>query len=253
MRVLSDIRLALAFLTRLPVSVSKDIPETGALARSMWAFPLVGVVTGGIGGAIFMAATWAHLPHAIASVLALAAMIATTGALHEDGLADMADASGGATRERKLEIMKDSRIGTYGVVALLLALLLKAIILPAFASGTDTLALLLLLVSSAAVSRAAIVAASYALPSVRANGLSASAGRPTLSVLVLAIALALIIAFLALPFPAFAAGVFGSIIGASAVMALARQQIGGQTGDVLGACQQIAEIGFLLGALIAVS
>lgn len=253
MRALNDIRLALAFLTRLHISIGNDMPASGALARSMWAFPLVGVVTGGIGGGIFMAATWAHLPFSVASVLALAAIIATTGALHEDGLADMADASGGATRERKLEIMKDSCIGTYGVVALILVLLLKALTLSAFGGMTDGLALLLLLISSGAISRAAIVVASYALPSARSNGLSDSAGRPTLNVLTITVALALLIAFLALPLSTFVASIAGSIIGAGATMTLARQQIGGQTGDVLGTCQQIAEIGFLLGALIAVS
>ncbi|MGV8996145.1 MAG: adenosylcobinamide-GDP ribazoletransferase [Parvibaculaceae bacterium] len=250
---MNDIRLALAFLTRLPVSVGDDMPATGALARSMWAFPLVGVVTGSIGGMVFMIAAWAHLPSSVAVLLALAAMIATTGALHEDGLADMADATGGATRERKLEIMKDSRIGTYGVVALFLVLLIKAAILAASAVQTDALDLLLLLVSSGACSRAAIVAASYSLPSVRANGLSAAAGRPTRNALILAIVLALIIAFVALPLATFATGVLGCVIGAGATMALARQQIGGQTGDVLGACQQISEIGFLLGALVAIS
>lgn len=253
MRMMNDIRLVLAFLTRLPISVGNDMPATGALARSMWAFPLVGIVIGGVGGALFITAIWAHLPSSVASVLALASMIATTGALHEDGLADMADATGGTTRERKLEIMKDSRIGTYGVVALLLVLLLKAFTLPVFAGMTGALSLLLLLISSGSISRAVIVAACYALPSVRANGLSASAGRPTLGILVAAIAIALTIAFLALPLSVFIAGSIGSIIGAGAIMALAQQQIGGQTGDVLGACQQLSEIGFLLGALIAVS
>ncbi|HEY4345501.1 MAG TPA: adenosylcobinamide-GDP ribazoletransferase [Parvibaculum sp.] len=253
MRAMDDIRLALAFLTRLPISVGGGASAPGALARAMWAFPLAGAITGGIGGAVFIVAAVLGLPPFVSSFLALAAMVAATGALHEDGLADMADAGGGATRERKLDIMRDSRIGTYGVVALLLALLLRASVMSAYANAKNILPLLLLLISAGAVSRGVIVAVSYALPSARASGLSASAGRPTLAALLTAAVLALAVALLALPLHTIAMGMIGCVVGAVAIVVLAQRQFGGQTGDVLGASQQVAEIGFLLGALASLS
>ncbi|MDO5703976.1 MAG: adenosylcobinamide-GDP ribazoletransferase, partial [Paracoccus sp. (in: a-proteobacteria)] len=105
--------LAVAFLTRLPVArllPAHIIP----LNSAAWAFPLAGAVVGGAGAAVLAVAVGAGFPVLLAALLALSAMILTTGGLHEDGLADLADAAGGATRERRLEIMRDSRIGSYG-------------------------------------------------------------------------------------------------------------------------------------------
>lgn len=248
-----DVRMALAFLTRLPVSISSSVPVPGALAHAMWAFPFAGVVTGFIGGAVFIVTTAFGLPHLVSSTIAVAAMIGTTGALHEDGLADMADANGGVTQEHKLEIMQDSRTGAYGVIALILALLLRVIAISAYANEKDSMAVLLLLISAGAASRAAIVATAYFLPAVRPNGLSASAGQPTLMILTQSSIIAIAITLLSLTFPLSIASMIGCMAGAVAVSAMARRLLGGQTGDVLGACQQIAEIGFLLGALVLAS
>jgi len=121
-----DIPAAIGLLSRLPVPVDTDL-ATRRGARAAWAYPLAGLVVGALAGLVAQVALWLGLPPSIAALLALAAMIAITGALHEDGLADSADGLwGGWDRARRLEIMKDSRIGTYGVLALGLTLLLRA-------------------------------------------------------------------------------------------------------------------------------
>ncbi|MEK9968269.1 MAG: adenosylcobinamide-GDP ribazoletransferase, partial [Ferrovibrio sp.] len=109
-------RLALMLLTRLPLSGGK-VTDTagGAVARAAWAFPLVGLLVGAAGGGMFMLASYLGLGMGSSALLAMGSQVLLTGALHEDGLADTADGfGGGRSRERKLEIMRDSRIGTYG-------------------------------------------------------------------------------------------------------------------------------------------
>ncbi|MCE9649030.1 MAG: adenosylcobinamide-GDP ribazoletransferase [Parvibaculum sp.] len=248
MKPVKDIALAFAFLTRIPVRHEDGDASPGALARAMWAFPLVGIFVGAASGLTLLLALAIGLPPFIAATLAVAASVLLTGGLHEDGLADLADAAGGATRERRLEIMKDSRIGSYGVIALMLALLLRIGALSAFATAESALTLLALLAAAAAVSRAAIICIAFALPHARPGGLSALAGRPTGGIAFAAAAVALL-PCLALAPPTILAGLAGTGLAAFAIWSIARKWLGGQTGDVLGACQQAAEIGFLLGAL----
>ena len=120
----SDLKAAVLFCTRLPIPHAAAI--TGAdLARAGWAFPVAGAIVGLIAAAVYWLAGLAGLPPFPAAGLAVAATLVVTGCLHEDGLADVADAFGGATRERKLEIMRDSRVGTYGACALSMSLLLR--------------------------------------------------------------------------------------------------------------------------------
>src|SRR5262249_46611727 len=118
---IGDVRVALGFLTRLPVGA------TGSLAAAAWAFPVAGLVVGGVAALIFALAAWLSLPPAVAAILAIAAAIALTGALHEDGAVDSADGlAGGGDPEHRLAIMRDSRIGSFGVIALVLVLGLRA-------------------------------------------------------------------------------------------------------------------------------
>src|SRR5260221_13885986 len=117
---LADLQVALGFLTRLPVRAR------GSLGNAAWTFPLVGLVVGAVAALVFAVARALSLPHEIGSILAVAATIALTGALHEDGPADTADGfGGGVERWQRLAIMRDSRIGSYGVIALVLGLLLR--------------------------------------------------------------------------------------------------------------------------------
>ena len=127
-RRVDEARLAFMLLTRLPMGQMAEAPP---LAASVWAYSVVGAMVGALAGLVFSFAAWAGLPPVTAGLLAIGAGVLLTGAMHEDGLADLADGFGGGhTRERKLEIMRDSRIGSYGVVALVLALGLRAELWP---------------------------------------------------------------------------------------------------------------------------
>src|SRR5579864_5025125 len=120
-----DLLIAAAFLTRMPIPTPAVLP--GRLAQASWAFPLVGVGVGLLGGLAYAFAAWLGLPTLAAALIAVAGTAALTGALHEDGLADTADGfGGGATPEAKLTIMRDSRNGAYGVLALIFSVALRA-------------------------------------------------------------------------------------------------------------------------------
>lgn len=259
-RWLADLRLALMLLTRLPLPAGKSTsPDDGAVARAAWIFPVVGLLVGAAGGGVFMLASYLGLGMASAALLAMGTQVLLTGALHEDGLADTADGfGGGRSRERKLEIMRDSRIGTYGVVALVLILLLRFTALQDIASNllsiSDELeeaagqnsAVIIALIAAGALSRAAMAVVWYLLPPARSDGLAAGSGAVSFGSAVAAALIAGLIAFVALPGFAFIVACGAAAVLAVAVAALAQWQIRGHTGDVLGAAQQVAEVGVLL-------
>jgi adenosylcobinamide-GDP ribazoletransferase len=231
-QLLADIASAFGLLSRLPFpQTSRHRPDAA------WAWPLVGAVVGGLAAAAGSAALAAGLPMGVAAALVLATGAVMTGALHEDGLADSTDGLfGGWTRERRLEIMKDSHIGTYGTLALLLVALAKwsmiVDLLSQSAYGP--------IVAAAALSRAPMAVLMAALPNARDKGLSHSVGRPSLAAAGIAVVLALV---LAAPLGGLAGAMVAGVIVASLWVALlARARIGGQTGDILGACQQMAEL-----------
>jgi adenosylcobinamide-GDP ribazoletransferase len=246
-RPLWSLRVAFAFLTRLGVRHPADA-GSGDLARAGWAFPLVGLVVGGIGGGIAAGALALDLPPLLAAILGVAAMVLVTGALHEDGLADVADGFGGAfEREKKLAIMRDSRIGTYGVLVLILVMAGR---LAAIEALQEPLAALAAIIAAAVLSRAAMVPLMAALPAARPSGLGADAGRPGAVNVACATIIAVALAIAAL-------GPLGGIIAAAAVAvvagvfaALAMRQIGGATGDVLGAAQQLTDVTALIAATV---
>jgi adenosylcobinamide-GDP ribazoletransferase len=245
-----DFRTAAAFLTRLPVGASPipgDAAAPGYLSRSMGMFPLVGA---GIGLAAALALLGAHGLglHPLASALiGIAVSVALTGALHEDGLADLCDGlGGGRTREDKLRIMRDSRIGTFGALAIVFSVGLRATILAGMPTpGTAAAAL----IAAGALSRAALPVIVHWLPPARGGGMAAEAGRPDLARVVAASIIALIVGLLILDDRAVAAALLAAGGAATGVALLARSSLGGHTGDVLGASQQAAEI----AALVAVA
>ena len=243
---LNELQAGIAFSTRLPLWRTATVPG-GALARAAWAFPIAGIVVGLIAAIVYGIAHRAGIPAWPAAALSVAVTLLTTGCLHEDGLADTADGfGGGATRERKLDIMRDSRIGTYGVCALIMALILRVGVLASFfSSGTAAWAL----VASHAGARAAMMAFMFVVPPARRDGLSSDAGQPPIESAGVAAALGFVIAAICL---GLAHAVIAAVLLAIVVAAMAwlsRRQIGGQTGDVLGAVEQIAEIVVLLIAL----
>jgi adenosylcobinamide-GDP ribazoletransferase len=244
-----DVIAAASFLTRLPVAPFAS-SDTGLLARSMRAFPIVGIAVGLIGWAAFALATALGLPDAIAALLALAATVLATGALHEDGLADTADGFGGGDEPaRKLAIMRDSRNGAYGIIALVFSLALRGAALAALAPSGPRVGLAL--VAAHVVSRAALPIVMRQLVPARSDGLGASAGQPDDAAIAWCLGIGIIASLLCL---GFSRGLLAVLITTAAIAlfaALARRQIGGYTGDVLGAAQQIAEITMLLTAAAA--
>jgi adenosylcobinamide-GDP ribazoletransferase len=242
---IEECKVALQFLTRLPVGAPARWPP-GALAASAPMFPLVGALIGAAAGLVFALATGLGLPPMLAALLAVAAQILLTGGLHEDGLADVADGfGGGRTRADKLRILRDPRLGSFGAMALMLALLARISALAALAEPGLVAAVLIV---AGATSRAALPVIMATLAPARDDGLAASAGRPHPLRATAAVIIALLTAFVLLP-PAMAAvGLIAAAGGALIIARLARRQIGGHTGDVLGAAQQLAEIGVLLAA-----
>lgn len=235
----ADPALAIGLLTRLPVPVRMETAKERG-ARAAWAFPLAGLIVGGIAAGLLVGLTWLGLSDSLSTALALTAMIMITGAMHEDGLADCADGFWGAwDRERRLEIMHDSRIGAYGVLAIVLALLLR------WQGLTEIASWPLMLPALAMLSRAAMVALWAALPPARQDGLARSIGQPTGATAAIALGVALVGAWLLIgPYAGLAMGAM--IAGTLGVGAVALHKIGGQTGDVLGATQQLSEIAMLL-------
>lgn len=252
--VLSDVPAALRFLSRLPVPTlpfeRADTPP--GIDRLAPAFPLAGVVIAGIGVATFIV-TQSLFGDLLASTLTVAVMILATGGFHEDGLADTADALGGWSVERRLEIMKDSRIGSFGVLALIVSFALRVGAVQTLAAhGTWSVAGAL--IAAGALSRIAGPAMLAALPPARTSGLSRGAGRPSAAAVRRAATIAIVIAILAV-FPslgplALLSGVLLGLACFSGLVRLANVQFGGQTGDVAGAAILVVEIAFLIGLLI---
>lgn len=246
---LRDLRVALALLTRLPLPhPDYDANDPRPAAYAAWAYPIAGMLIAWIAALVAVVSVALGLSAPVAALIALGVGTICTGAMHEDGLADCADGFWGAwTRERQLEIMKDSQIGTYGVIALILSFGLRwAALSGLMAAG----AMVIPLVSAAVISRAAMVGVMYALPNARPNGLSRQTGTVPKSAALVAVGVGLI-ATLFVANAAFLALLFWVVVVTIGCALIARAKIGGQTGDVLGATQQIIEITVLLACLAA--
>jgi adenosylcobinamide-GDP ribazoletransferase len=241
----TDISIGILFCTRLPLPHAMPV-EGAEVARASWALPIAGALVG-VGGAVVYS-----LAHAVgltpwpAAALTLAATAALTGCLHEDGLADTADGfGGGTTGDRKLEIMRDSRIGTYGVCAVALSLLLRV---GAVASLADPALVAPALIAAHAAARASLPAFMRALPQARADGLAAAVGSPPRASVMASLAIGVLVLGLGLGVPRGGVALILLALALAAFAWLTKKQIGGQTGDVLGALEQIGEILVLLVA-----
>lgn len=237
---LAQLQLAVMLLTRLPAGrLAEPVPAIGA---SLWAFPLAGLAVGAIAAAVLLVALALGLPAMLAAGLALAAQILVTGALHEDGLADLADGFwGGRDAARRLEIMRDSRIGSYGALALILGTGLRWQAIAALADAPTRVALAL--IAAAMISRLAPVMLLWLLPPARRDGMGRSASgaaRPSVGG-------AALLCLPCLGLPGLPAALIAAALVTLGLGALARAKIGGQSGDVLGAGQQLAEIALLMG------
>ncbi len=239
--------LAVQFLTRLPVPRDLEFSDD-LLIRATKYYPLVGCLVGLIGAVtLWIAGQW--LPPVVAVLLSLAATLFATGAFHEDGLADAADGlGGGMTRDRALEIMRDSRIGTYGTVTLGTALAIKVAALSAMTPATAGLALIF----GHGLSRMAAVSVIATTPYARDVGAKFVA--PTVTPdgyrWAQTTAFCLLIAFvLCLGFGAAVAGVLACAVLAWMFRRMFVRKLGGYTGDCLGGTQQLSELGIYLGVL----
>jgi adenosylcobinamide-GDP ribazoletransferase len=241
----TELKTGLAFLTRLPLALSA--PDTGAdVARASWTFPVIGAFVGAFGALVYWFAHSLGQPALVGASLAVAATLLITGALHEDGLADTADGfGGGTTRERKLDIMRDSFIGTYGAAALILSLLLR---IGAIASLADPALAALALIAAHAGARATLPIFMRRVPRARQDGLSAEAGVPPPQSAAIAIAIGLGVLLICLGFGATFITLIPVALALGLMARLTINQIGGQTGDVLGAVEQASEILILLVA-----
>ena len=248
--MLCDLAAAFILLTRIPIPWARLNPTNPELKpninRSLWAFPLVGFCVSVIGAMVFTFSLALHLPSLLAAALAILAMIFTTGGYHEDGLADVADGfGGGREKDRKLEIMRDSWVGTYGIIALVMSLVLRVITLGYMSLSLAIAALLV----TGALSRFWMLCTLKAMAPARKAGSSAAAGIPQNHHILIAAAFSLGVCFLLLPvtyvFPVIAVAFVAFLV----VSLISHQQIGGHTGDVLGTVQQVTEIAILICVL----
>jgi adenosylcobinamide-GDP ribazoletransferase len=239
---LDDFKTAVAFLTRLPMPHPLG-PMPPNFVRAHRMFPVVGALIGAAIGLFCLALRASGLPDLASSALALGAGMILTGGLHEDGLADVADGfGGGRDTAAKLEIMRDSRLGTFGALALLVSFAAKLSALAALPDAQVVYGL----ISAHALARGMLPVMSLNLPYARKDGLAANAGQPDAAVALAAIAIALLVTLLALSWANMFWAALVTALSALAMAWLARRQIGGQTGDVLGAAEQVAETAVLL-------
>lgn len=233
-----DVATALALLTRLPVKAEFD-----RTAEASWAYPIAGTVLAVLAGLLTGILLWIGFHPALAAVVYVAAIVLMSGAMHEDGLADCADGFwGGWDPARRLEIMKDSAIGTYGVLALILAMIARW---GAVWVLIETHWWFWPLIAVETLSRATMPALMHALPNARDTGLSHAQGRPTRESAAIAIGIAALLSLITVGFFTVTLLIVGALA-AAAMALLAKSKIGGQTGDVLGATQQITAITLLM-------
>jgi len=245
---------AARFLTRAPLPSTGDKSIT--LSDAFMMFPMVGALIGAFSGLVMWAGLALGLPPLPAAIIAVGATVFLTGALHEDGLGDVADGFGGGKNvAEKLTIMRDSRLGTYGVLCLVLAVAARLGALAGLAEVLSPLAVLFILIAAAALSRGLMVGIIATLPAARTEGLSATLRvRRPVALMTGALCLTIVLAAL-LPVLSMS-GVLISLISATfatvILAVVAFRQIGGHTGDVAGAAQQIAEIACLFAVIAQV-
>ncbi|WP_411037117.1 adenosylcobinamide-GDP ribazoletransferase [Shinella sp. BYT-45] len=247
---IDDTARSVAFLSRVPVPQRHFIGHDGRLSRAVRAFPLAGVLIVLPAAALAAVLSALSAPPLLIAFATLALQVLVTGALHEDGLSDSADGiGGGRDRESALVIMKDSRVGSYGAVALILSFGLRAAAVAALAAALTPSGLGMALLAVAAASRAAMVWHWSLLPPARRDGVAASVGEPESRATAAALASGILIAaLLILPHGTVLAFLLASAGAALAVLSfnrIAMRKISGHTGDTIGAAQQLAEMSVL--------
>ncbi len=231
--------LAASFLLRLPLPpLARPIPP-GAMTRAMWAFPLVGIAVGVSGAAVYAVFVLMGFTSLLAALLAIAVITGLTGGLHEDGLADMADGFGViGPRFEKLAVMRESHIGTFGVLALGFAMAMRTAAITAVGE-TGILSVAVALILAESIGRAAMPLAIWLAPPARPDGLGAAASAAKdhetfLSMSVSVTMVSILSLIFLLPLQAMAI-MTTMILIVRTMVSCACKHIGGHTGDVLGA------------------
>lgn len=216
------------------------------LSKAAWSFPVVGLVVGAMGGAALYGAAMMDLHPLACALIGLAVTALITGGLHEDGLADVADGfGGGGDKTRILEIMRDSRIGSFGVLALVFGIGIRAAVL----SGVPGPGLAwVTLIVAAIISRAALPMIMAMMPAARLDGLSRGAGRPSMTCAFIALTLGFVALFALMPINLAFVAIMVAIPLVGLILLWAYRRLGGQTGDVLGAIQQVIEMSVIIAA-----
>lgn len=230
-----EFRIALMFLTRLPVGrIAEPVPT---IADAQWAYPWVGLFVGAVCWGVFSVFLALGATATISAAFSLAALVLVTGGLHQDGLADFADGiGGGRDADHCLEIMRDSRIGTYGVLALILAVIIWVAALGEIGAEAS----IGMFLTIAVVSRATMIVLLIALKPARSDGLGAQASRGDKSgLLSLLLAAGLVISVLG---NQGILVVLAALISTAIVGYTAWKRVNGHTGDVLGASQFLADV-----------
>ncbi|WP_052245408.1 adenosylcobinamide-GDP ribazoletransferase [Halocynthiibacter namhaensis] len=231
-------KLGIMLLTRLPMrSITGVVPT---LPASTWAWPIIGAFIGLMTGGTYLVATCIGLPPILSAFVALAVSLMLTGAMHEDGLADLADGlGGGSSVEKKLEIMRDSRLGSYGAAAMILTIGLRISAMAAFADPWITL---MACIGLSAASRSFMVPVLWLVPPARTNGQGAHASEVTARQTIYCLLIAFIIFACATNILTALTVTVTMGISTFLLSRVVIKQISGQTGDVLGATQQLAEM-----------
>lgn len=249
MNLFADILICLRFFSRLPVPETERERLAGprGVASAAVMASVAGAILGLLPAGVLLEGNVFGLPPFLSALLALVAMLVLTGAMHEDALADCADGfGGGRTREAKLAIMRDSQIGAYGASAIVLALMLRAGALAALVAHAPRQAAAVA-VGAAALSRGVCLLPLVLLPPARTDGAGAAAAAPDQREVAIAIGLGVVVLGLLSARPLAATIAVALAVGAVLFFCrLALRQIQGQTGDVAGAAQQIAEIVILV-------
>ncbi len=233
-------------MTRLPLGRGPDFGAR-AMARALRLAPLAGLPVAGAGALAYGLADAAGLGGPIAGLLALAATIAITGALHEDGLADCADGLGvRGDRQARIAAMRDSRLGAFACIALVLSIGLRALALGTLAAPGSVF---LALIAAHCLARGILPSVMVLFDKASDTGLAAAIERPRAYDAALALALGLLAACITLGLGGGLLALVAALMAAGAVVLLANRVLGGLTGDVLGAVQQLAEIAILLSAV----
>ncbi|MFL5020950.1 MAG: adenosylcobinamide-GDP ribazoletransferase [Microvirga sp.] len=255
-----DLAHCVRFYSRLPVPAlpwEQNAHALPSFPRLVRVIPFAGLLIGLVPAAVLGCALLLDLGPWLAAILSVGAMVLATGALHEDGLADLADSFGGSTREKRLEIMRDSRIGSFGASALFLALALRIGALATLASRIDGGAVTAVVLLVASLSRTAGLMPLVFLSPARRDGMSQAVGQPARETFWLAAGIAggiavVLGALAGLPPIGVALTLVLSGLSGVALTGFASRHLGGQTGDIAGAAQQVAEIAALIGLLTVI-